>query len=137
MTTRESTLKDKSYWLAQIQSQVHHLLEHYRIEHQLTKTQLAAKLGVSKGYITQILNGDFDHKVSKLVELALAFDKVPVFEYMDTPDYLQKMGDAFPDQAVVYHLEKQHEQIAHAAEDAAPYNEPTEDKHKKKKTKED
>ena len=143
MTTRESTLKDKAYWLAQIQSQVHHLLEHYRIEHQLTKTQLAAKLGVSKGYITQILNGDFDHKVSKLVELALAFDKVPVFEYMDTDAYLQKAGDNFPDQAVIYHLEKLHaheeadDALPHAAEDPAPYRAGSDDKQKKKKTKED
>ncbi|PUZ24543.1 DNA-binding transcriptional regulator, XRE-family HTH domain [Chitinophaga costaii] len=131
MTTREATLKDKAYWLAQIQSQVHHLLEHYRIEHQLTKTQLAAKLGVSKGYITQILNGEFDHKVSKLVELALAFDKVPFFEYMDTNVYLDKVGDAFPDKAVIYHLQSQ-ASLPHAADQPTPFNEDS-DKDKNKK----
>lgn len=129
MTTREATLKDKAYWLAQFQSQVHQLLEHYRIENQLTKTQLAAKLGVSKGYITQILNGEFDHKVSKLVELALAFDKVPYFEYTDPETYLDRMGDAFPDKSIVYQLHPE-EDIPAAADDGAPFNE---DKKKKKK----
>jgi hypothetical protein len=29
------------------------------------------------------LNGDFDHRISKLVELALAVGKVPVIEFVD------------------------------------------------------
>ncbi|PUZ29527.1 hypothetical protein DCC81_08775 [Chitinophaga parva] len=131
MTTREAILKDKAYWLAQFQSQVHQLLEHYRIENQLTKTQLAAKLGVSKGYITQILNGEFDHKVSKLVELALAFDKVPFFEYTDPDTYLERMGDAFPDKNVVYQLHPSEPQdLPAAADEGALFNA---DRKKKKK----
>ncbi|HEY0273020.1 MAG TPA: helix-turn-helix transcriptional regulator [Chitinophaga sp.] len=131
MTTREAILKDKTYWLTQIQSQVHQLLETYRLEHQLTKTQLAAKLGVSKGYITQILNGEFDHKVSKLVELALAFDKVPSFEYADPGAYLEKMGDSFPDKAVMYHLENQ-AALPHAADETSSFAAPADKKKKKK-----
>ncbi len=37
----------------------------------LTRTKLAEKLHVTKGYVTQVLNGNFDHKLSKLIELAL------------------------------------------------------------------
>ncbi|RQP19275.1 MAG: XRE family transcriptional regulator, partial [Parapedobacter sp.] len=59
------------------------LINEYMSENQLNRTQLAEKLGVSKGYVTQILNGDFDHKVSKLVELALAFGKAPRLTYVD------------------------------------------------------
>lgn len=64
------------------------------IENKLNRTQLAEKLGVSKGYITQILNGDFDHKVSKLIELALAFGKAPILEYKSLKEYLyeDKLG---------------------------------------------
>ncbi|MBK7883914.1 MAG: helix-turn-helix transcriptional regulator [Chitinophagaceae bacterium] len=59
------------------------LIEDYRKNNNLNKTQLAEKLGVTKGYISQILNGDFDHKISKFVDLALSFDKVPIITYKD------------------------------------------------------
>jgi len=31
--------------------------------------------------VSQLLNGDYDHKLSKLVELSLAFDMVPSVEF--------------------------------------------------------
>ena len=37
----------------------------------MTQSEFAERLGVSKGYISQILNGDFDHKLSKLTQLLL------------------------------------------------------------------
>lgn len=40
------------------------------------KSQLAEYLGVSKGYLSQLLNGDYDHRMSKFFELALAFGMV-------------------------------------------------------------
>ena len=40
------------------------------------KSQLAEYLGVSKGYLSQLLNGDYDHCMSKFFELALAFGMV-------------------------------------------------------------
>ncbi|MDE7109722.1 MAG: helix-turn-helix domain-containing protein [Muribaculaceae bacterium] len=43
----------------------------------LNRSKLAAHLGVSKGYVSQLLNGDYDHKLSKLIELAIAFGYVP------------------------------------------------------------
>ena len=48
----------------------------------MNRTQLAAHLGVSKGYVSQLLNGDYDHKLSKLVELALAFGYVPAVTFV-------------------------------------------------------
>ena len=40
------------------------------------KSQLAEYLGVSKGYVSQLLNGDYDNCMSKFFELALAFGMV-------------------------------------------------------------
>ena len=37
------------------------------------KSRLAEYLGVSKGYVSQLLNGDYDYRMSKFIELALAF----------------------------------------------------------------
>lgn len=100
---REELLKSKEYWITKIQLDLFELINKYMKENNLNKTQLATKLGVSKGYITQILNGNFDHKISKLIELSLAFNRVPVLEYEKINDYL------FDD----YHglLDKQRKQI--------------------------
>lgn len=80
---RKELLKSKEYWLAEIQLNLFKLIENYKTTNNLNSTQLAEKLGVTKGYVSQILNGDFDHKISKLVELSLAFNKVPIIEYKD------------------------------------------------------
>jgi transcriptional regulator with XRE-family HTH domain len=87
--TREELLKSKEFWLTQIQNGIFNLIEQYRNDKNLNKTQLAAELGVTKGYITQVLNGDFDHKVSKLVDLSLAFHKVPVISYINLEEYVK------------------------------------------------
>jgi len=58
-------------------------IEHYMKENKLTQTALAQKLGVSKGYLSQVLNGNFDHKLSRLVKLALAIGKAPLVEFKD------------------------------------------------------
>ena len=87
--TRKELVKSREYWIAQIQLDLFELIENYRKKNDLNKTQLAAQLGVTKSYITQILNGDFDHKVSKLVELSLAFGKVPVLQFIDVDQYIE------------------------------------------------
>ena len=87
---RNELVKSKEYWMAQIQLNLFELIENYCKKNNLNKTQLAARLGVTKSYVTQILNGDFDHKVSKLVELSLAFGKVPVLQFIDFDKYVGK-----------------------------------------------
>ena len=87
---RKELVKSREYWIAQIQLDLFELIENYRKKNDLNKTQLAAQLGVTKSYVTQILNGDFDHKVSKLVELSLAFGKVPVLQFIDLDQYVEK-----------------------------------------------
>ncbi len=86
---REELLRSREYWLVNIQNDVYNLIENYRNKKKLNKTQLADELGFSKGYISQILNGDFDYKVSKLVDLSLAFNKVPIIKYIDLDKYIE------------------------------------------------
>lgn len=85
---REDLLKSKEYWITKIQLDLFEMIENYLKVNNLSKKQLADKLGVSKSYITQILNGNFDHKISKLVELSLAFEKVPLLEYKNISNYI-------------------------------------------------
>lgn len=86
---RHELLRSRAYWTVQIQIKLFNLIEDYRKKNNMTKAQIAEKLGVSKGYITQILNGDFDHKISKLVDLSLAFGKVPLFIMEDIDQYIE------------------------------------------------
>ncbi len=91
MKSREELLKSKGYWIAKIQVELFRKINDYIEKNNLSKTQLADKLGVTKGYVTQLLNGNFDHKLSKLVELSLAIGKIPEIN-LDTSieEYIQK-----------------------------------------------
>lgn len=83
MIKREELIKSKEYWLAQLQTMLYQNVEDYLKENQMTKSEFARKMGVSKGYISQILNGDFDHKLSKFIELSLMIEKVPLLKLED------------------------------------------------------
>jgi len=84
---REELISSREYWLTKIQLDLFNMIEVYRKENNLNKTQLAEKMGVTKGYVTQILNGDFDHRISKVVELSIMFGKVPFLNFMDVGKY--------------------------------------------------
>ena len=79
--TRTELVSSNGYWIAKIQLDLYEQLEAYLQENNMSRTQLAEKLGVTKGYVSQVLNGDFDHKISKLVELSLAIGLVPTIRY--------------------------------------------------------
>jgi transcriptional regulator with XRE-family HTH domain len=87
--TRADLLSSRNYWIAKTQLDLHHELEAFMAEHNINRTQLAERLGVTKGYVSQVLNGDFDHKVSKLVDLALLMGKVPSIKYIDLAKYVE------------------------------------------------
>ena len=88
--TREELLKSEEYWLTSMQTDLFNELHKYMEMHNLNRTQLAAHLGVSKGYVTQVLSGDFDHRLSKLIELSLAIGKVPVLQFKDLDEVLSQ-----------------------------------------------
>ncbi len=45
----------------------------------MTQSQLALQLGLSKGYVSQVMKGEFNYTLKKLIELSLAEGKAPVF----------------------------------------------------------
>ncbi|KAA0991001.1 helix-turn-helix domain-containing protein [Dyadobacter aurulentus] len=81
MVTRKDLLSSPSYWLTNMQIEVFNLLNTYMEENNLTQRQVAEKLKVSPSYISQILNGNFNFTISKLVELALLVGKAPVIQF--------------------------------------------------------
>ena len=80
--TRNELLQSPSFWIAKIQISLFACAKKFMNETHRNRTQLAEYLGVSKGYASQVLNGEYDHRLSKLVKLALAFGYAPKVEFV-------------------------------------------------------
>ncbi|OFX18080.1 MAG: hypothetical protein A2033_18790 [Bacteroidetes bacterium GWA2_31_9] len=81
MLSKEELLKTPEYWFENIQNEIYRQVSDYIQNEGITQTQLAEKLGVTKGYISQIMNGNFNYTLKKLIELSLAINKIPVVEF--------------------------------------------------------
>ena len=94
MITRKELITSKEFWLVKFQNALYEQVEKYLKDNKISKTDFSKELGVSKGYVSQILNGDFDHKISKFIELSLAIKMIPFlkFESIDKCVYLDEMG---------------------------------------------
>jgi len=84
---RELLLKSKGYNITKIQNELFRQLNEFMKEAHMNRTQLAKHLGVSKGYVSQVLNGNFDFKLSKLVELSLAMGMIPEINFIPFEAY--------------------------------------------------
>ncbi len=80
---REELLSSPQYWITEIQSQLYEEISNYLEANNLNRSDFADQLKVTKGYISQVLNGDFNHRLSKFVELSLAVGKVPMVKWED------------------------------------------------------
>ena len=89
MTEREELLRSPGYWLTKVQIRVFNLLNTYMEENNLTQKQVAEKLNVSPSYVSQILNGNFNFTISKLIELALLVGKAPIIQFETIEEILK------------------------------------------------
>lgn len=87
---RKDVLKSVDYWTTKIQLDLYQCAVAYMQKSGKNKTQLAKHLGVSKGYVSQLLNGDYDHRLSKMVELSLAFGFVPNVSFKHVEDVISE-----------------------------------------------
>ncbi len=74
---REELLESAEYWIAEVQIGLYNCAIRFMEEHKMNRTELAGYLGVSKGYVTQLLSGDYNFSLAKMVELSLALGYVP------------------------------------------------------------
>ena len=88
--SRKEILSSPEYWIAKAQIDLYNCAENFMEANNINRTQLAKHLGVSKGYVSQLLNGDYDHKLSKLIELAIAFGYVPKIDFQSIDDVLSE-----------------------------------------------
>jgi len=93
MITREELLQSPEYWFEEAQNELYRQVTEYMSREGLNQSQLAQKLAVSKGYISQILNGNFNYTLKKLIELSLAIGKIPRIRYQTIASVLEKDGN--------------------------------------------
>ncbi|MDD2474990.1 MAG: helix-turn-helix transcriptional regulator [Dysgonamonadaceae bacterium] len=86
---RKQLLNSKEYWLSKIQLDLYNEVFNYLENNNMNRSELAKKLGVTKGYISQILNGNSDHRISKMIELSLAIGVVPEIRFKNLKEFLK------------------------------------------------
>ena len=87
---REELVRSREYWVAQLQIKLYETLKEYLRANNLTQSQFADEMGVNKSYVSQVLNGAFDHKISKYIDLMMACNKVPVINTMSIDEYIDE-----------------------------------------------
>ena len=86
MLIHEELVIRPEYWLETIQNEIFRQVTEYLKANDLTQSQLAVQLGVSKGYVSQIMKGEFNYTLKKLIELSLAVGKAPVVIFKPLED---------------------------------------------------
>lgn len=86
----EELIETPGYWLETIQNELYRKVYEYMETNGMNQSQLAEKLGVTKGYVSQVLNGHFNHSLEKLIELSLAIGVAPDIDFKPIQAYLQE-----------------------------------------------
>ncbi|MEQ8425499.1 MAG: helix-turn-helix transcriptional regulator [Cyclobacteriaceae bacterium] len=81
MITRRELLRSPEYWFEHAQNDLYGQVVEFMEREGVNQTQLAERLGVTKGYISQLLNGEFNHTLKKLIDISLSIGVVPKIEY--------------------------------------------------------
>jgi transcriptional regulator with XRE-family HTH domain len=89
MIKRDDLLRTEEYWFETIQNDIYRMVAEYIQQEGINQTQLAEQLGVSKSYISQIMNGNFNYTLKKIIELSLALKKAPALEFKNLEQYIQ------------------------------------------------
>ncbi len=90
MITREELLKTEEYWFETLQNEIYRIVAAYLEKEGVNQTEFAKKLGVSKGYVSQIMNGNFNYTLKKLIELSLAVNRIPEFNFKDINEFISE-----------------------------------------------
>lgn len=90
MLSKSELLNHPNYLLTTYQLEIYKQLSNYMSEHNLKKKDIAKKLDVSNSYVSQVLNGDFNFTLKKLIELGLTINKVPYLEFVTYDEYWRR-----------------------------------------------
>jgi transcriptional regulator with XRE-family HTH domain len=89
MLETEKLIQTSEYWMETIQNELYRQVKKYMDEKGINQTELAKELNVTKGYVSQVLNGNFNYTLNKLIDLSLAIGVVPDIEFKSFDEYLK------------------------------------------------
>jgi predicted XRE-type DNA-binding protein len=90
MFSKEELLKRPNYLLTKYQNEIYRQLVEYIQSNNLTQKDVAERLGVSSAYVSQVLNGNFNFTLKKLIEIGLMVGKIPAIEFVDFNEFWRR-----------------------------------------------
>lgn len=78
-----------AYWVEAFNGELYDAIAKYMNENNINRKQLSEKLGISKGRVSQILNGNINFSIEKFVEISLKIDKYPCLELKSKSKYME------------------------------------------------
>lgn len=91
MISREEILKNEAFWVETIQNKIYNDLASYIKEKKISSKELAKKLGVSKGRVSQIMSGNnLNFRIDTLVKISLAIGKIPDFKLENMDAFIER-----------------------------------------------
>jgi predicted XRE-type DNA-binding protein len=90
MSSKSKLLKRPNYLLTKYQNEIYRQLAAYIQSNNLTQKDVAERLGVSSAYVSQVLNGNFNFTLKKLIEIGLMIGKVPALEFVDSTEFWRR-----------------------------------------------
>ena len=90
MFSKEELLKRPNYLLTKYQNEIYRQLVDYIQTNNLTQKEVAESLGVSSAYVSQVLNGNFNFTLKKLIEIGLMIGKIPALEFVDFSEFWRR-----------------------------------------------
>lgn len=87
---REDVLRSTDYWTTSIQIEWYNCAMKFMEKNGINATQLAEYLGVSKEYVSQLLSGDYNYNLNKMVETALKLGYVPQIKFMPIEEVIKE-----------------------------------------------
>lgn len=89
MLNKKELYKTSEYWVDELQNEIYRQVTDYMKKYNLNQNELAEKWNISKGYVSQILKGNCNFSLKKLVAISLALEKAPVLQYISTDGYYE------------------------------------------------
>ncbi len=91
MIKREDILKNEIFWTETIQNQLYSDLLDYIENNKISQTEIAKRLGVSRGRVSQILSGEnLNFRINTLVKICLAIGKIPNINFENIDEFIEK-----------------------------------------------
>lgn len=87
MRTNEQSSNTSEYWMGVLRAALARQVKIYMDTKGLNPSQLAKALGTNKTFVTQVLNGKFNQSLQKLIDLSIALDIAPLFEFKPVQEF--------------------------------------------------